>query len=164
MLGAQADTEAWYGRLKAARSFTQRAMDSALDHDAKETAAGHQVAAALFEAESGEWEQGRIDANAAIKLAPNRDVRSIAALALAQSGDTKSAEKLAAELDKDFPLDTLVQRYWLPVIRAAIALQRNDPKLAVELLEVGEPHRTGERHKHFESRLYFRRMCVARLS
>ncbi len=139
MLGAQADTEAWYGRLKSARGLTQRAMDSALDNGAKETAAGHEVAAALFEAQSGEWQRGRIDANAAIKLAPNRDVRAMAALALAQSGDTNSAEKLAAGLDKDFPLDTLVQRYWLPVFRAAIALQHNDPNLAVELLEVASP-------------------------
>jgi tetratricopeptide (TPR) repeat protein len=30
----------------------------------------------------------------------------------------------------------MVQRYWLPAIRAAIALQRNDPNRAVELLQV----------------------------
>ena len=56
-------------------------------------------------------------------------------MALAQAGDTASAEKLATELDKDFPVDTLVQRYWLPVIRAAIALQRKDPNRAIELLQ-----------------------------
>jgi DNA-binding winged helix-turn-helix (wHTH) protein/Flp pilus assembly protein TadD len=140
MLGAQAETEAWHGRLKAARAFTQRAMDTALENNAKETAAGYQVTAALFEAQSGLGEQGRIDANAAIKLAPNRDVRMMGALALAQAADTASAEKVAAELDKDFPLDTLVQKYWLPVIRAAIALQRNDPNRAVELLEVTSPY------------------------
>jgi DNA-binding winged helix-turn-helix (wHTH) protein/tetratricopeptide (TPR) repeat protein len=135
MLGAQADTEAWYGRMKAARVFTQRSMDAALNNDAKETAAGHQAAAALFEAESGLWGQSRIDANAAMKLAPNRDVRLMAALALAQAGDAASAEKLATGLDKDFPVDTLVQKYWLPTIRAAIALQRHDPNRAIELLE-----------------------------
>jgi predicted Zn-dependent protease len=63
----------------------------------------------------------------------------MAAVALAQARDTASAEKLAAKLDKDFPLDTLVQRYWLPVIRAAIALQRKDPNRAIELLEVASP-------------------------
>jgi DNA-binding winged helix-turn-helix (wHTH) protein/tetratricopeptide (TPR) repeat protein len=139
MLAAQADTEAWYGRLRAAHGFTQRAMDSALDNGAKETAAGYQIAAALFEAQSGVWEQGRIDANAAIKLGPNRDVRAMAAEALAQAGDTASAEKLTAKLDKDFPLDTLVQRYWLPVIRAAIVLRRKDPNRAIELLVVARP-------------------------
>jgi predicted Zn-dependent protease len=30
----------------------------------------------------------------------------------------------------------MVQRYWLPAIRAAIALQRKDPNRAVELLQV----------------------------
>jgi predicted Zn-dependent protease len=43
---------------------------------------------------------------------------------------------MAAGLDKDFPLNTLVQRYWLPAIRASIALQRRDPGRAVELLQV----------------------------
>ena len=71
-----------------------------------------------------------------MKLAPNRDVRAIAALALARAGDTAGAEKLAVELDKTFPLDTLVQRYWLPTIRAGLALERKDPNRAIELLKV----------------------------
>ena len=80
--------------------------------------------------ESGNREQARADANAALKLAQNRDVQAMAALALARAGDTAGAEKLAAELDKAFPLDTLVQRYWLPTIRAAVALQRKEPEPA----------------------------------
>jgi predicted Zn-dependent protease len=46
------------------------------------------------------------------------------------------AERLATELDKTFPLDTLVQRYWLPTIRAGVALERKDPNRAIELLKV----------------------------
>ncbi|MGD0001667.1 MAG: tetratricopeptide repeat protein, partial [Bryobacteraceae bacterium] len=46
------------------------------------------------------------------------------------------AEKLAAELDRTFPLDTLVQRYWLPTIHAGVALERKDPNRAIELLKV----------------------------
>jgi len=136
LLAAQADTEAWYGKLKNARELTQWAMDSAQHNDAKETAAGYQAEAALREVESGNREQARAEANAAVKLAPNRDVRAMAALALARAGDAAGAEKLAAELDKTFPLDTLVQRYWLPTIRAAVALQRKDPNRAIELLKV----------------------------
>jgi predicted Zn-dependent protease len=86
--------------------------------------------------ESGNREQARAEAKAAVKLAPNRDVRVMAALALARAGDTAGAEKLAAELDKTFPLDTLVQRYWLPTIRAGVALERKDPNRAIELLKV----------------------------
>ena len=134
LLAYQADTEAWYGKLQKARELTRQAMESAQQNDAKEAAATYQAAAALREAESGDQDEARAEANAAVKLAPNRDVQVMAALALARAGDTAGAEKLAAELDKTFPLDTLVQRYWLPTIQAAIALQRKDPNRAIDVL------------------------------
>ena len=136
MLGAQADTEAWYGRLKNSRELTRRAMDSAERNDGRETAAGYQVAIALFEVDLGDREQGLADVRAAMKLAPDREVQEMGAVALARSGDTASAEKLADELDKSYPLSTMVQRYWLPVIRASVAMQRKDPNRAIELLQV----------------------------
>jgi serine/threonine protein kinase/Tfp pilus assembly protein PilF len=135
LLAAQADTEGWYGKLKNSRELAHRAMDSAEHNDAKEGAATYQSAAALREVESGNRAQARSEANAALKLAPNRDVRTNAAFAIARAGDTAEAEKLAAELDKTYPLDTLVQRYWLPTIRAAVALERQDPNKAIELLK-----------------------------
>ena len=143
LLAAQADTEGWYGKLKNAHELTRRAMDSAQHNDAKETAATYQAAAALREVEVGNREQARAEANAALKLAPNRDVRDMAALALARAGDATGAEKLAAELDKTFPLDTLVQRNWLPTIRAGVALERQDPNRAIELLKVASTAELG---------------------
>jgi eukaryotic-like serine/threonine-protein kinase len=145
LLAAQADTEAWYGKSKSAHDLTRRAMDSAEHNDANETASGYQAEAALREVESGDYEQARADAEAALKRAPNRDVRAIAALVFARTGNVPETEKLEAELDKAFPLDTLVQRYWLPTIRAAVALRRKDPNRAIELLkatstiELGQP-------------------------
>jgi DNA-binding winged helix-turn-helix (wHTH) protein/tetratricopeptide (TPR) repeat protein len=136
LLATQADTEGWYGKLKNAHELTGRAMDSAQHNDAKESAAVYQAVAALREVESGNREQARAEVKAALKLAPSRDVRAIAALVLVRAGDTAAAEKLAAELDKTFPLDTLVHRYWLPTIRAGIALKRKDPNRAIELLRV----------------------------
>jgi tetratricopeptide (TPR) repeat protein/predicted Ser/Thr protein kinase len=135
LLATQADTEGWYGKLKNAHELTGRAMDSALHNDAKEAAAGYQALAALREAEAGNREQARAEAKAALKLAPARYVQAMTALALARAGDTAGAEKLAAELDKTFPLDTLVQRYWLPTIRAGVALEGKDPNRAIELLK-----------------------------
>jgi serine/threonine protein kinase/tetratricopeptide (TPR) repeat protein len=135
LLATQANTEGWYGKLKNAHELTGRAMDSALHNDAKETAASYQAAAALRDVESGNLKQARANAAAAVKLAPHRDVQAMAALALARAGDTAGAEKLAAELDKTFPLDTLVQRYWLPTIRAGVALEHKDPDRAIELLK-----------------------------
>jgi serine/threonine protein kinase/tetratricopeptide (TPR) repeat protein len=140
-LAMQADTEGWHGKLKKARELTGRAMDSAQRNDAKETAAGYQALAAVREVEAGNREQARAEAHAALKLG---DVRAVAALALARAGDTAGAEKLAAELDKAFPLDTLFQRYQLPTIRAAVALERKDPNRAIELLKVASAIELGD--------------------
>jgi DNA-binding winged helix-turn-helix (wHTH) protein/tetratricopeptide (TPR) repeat protein len=144
LLADQGNTDAWHGKLKSSRELLRRAMDSAQHNDAKETAAGYQVAAALWQLESGNPEQARAGAEAAVKLAPNRDVQAMAALALAWAGDTAKAQKLAVELDKTFPTDTLVQRYRLPTIRAAAALQHKDPNRAIELLKVTDPIELGD--------------------
>jgi serine/threonine protein kinase len=143
-LAALADTEAWYGKLKEARDLTRRAMDSAQHNDANELAAAYQAAAALREVEAGNREQARADAEAALKLAQGRNVQPMAALALARAGDMARAEKLAAELDKRFPQDTVAQRYWLPTIRAAVALQRKNPSRAVELLQAASTVELGQ--------------------
>jgi len=135
LLASRADTEGWYGKMKNASESTRKAMDAAEKNDAKESAAGYQAAAALREVEAGNREQARSDVTAALKLAPNRDVDAITALALARAGDTAGAEKLATELDKAYPSDTVVQRNWLPTIRAAIALERKDPNRAIEILK-----------------------------
>jgi len=144
LLAAQSDTEAWYGRFNSARALTRRARESAERNDAKEISANYQAEVALREAEAGNREQARADASEAVKLAANRDVLATAALALARAGDTAAAEKLADELDKTYPLDTIVQRYRLPTIRAAIALQRKDPNQAIELLQVTSPIELGD--------------------
>ncbi len=155
LLDAQANTEAWYGRLKAARELTRRAADSAQHNDAKEAATRYLAQGAVREVESGNRELARGDADASVKLAPKGRWRATAALALALAGDTAGAEKLAAQLDKDFPLDTLVQRYRLPTIRAAVALQRKDPKRAIELLRAGSAIELGE-YGHPLSPVYLR--------
>jgi DNA-binding winged helix-turn-helix (wHTH) protein/predicted Zn-dependent protease len=135
MLSAESNTEAWYGRLHAARNFTQRAMESAERKGARETAAAYMAEHSMFEADVGERERAATDARVALKAAPNRDVQAMASLVLVRAGDVAAGEKLAEQLNRNFPADTLVQRYWLPAIRAAAALERKDPTRAAELLE-----------------------------
>jgi predicted Zn-dependent protease len=136
MLAMQADTAGWQGKLKDAGELTRRAMDSAQHNGAQEAAATYQAWAAVRSVEAGNGKQARAAAKAALDLSSYQYVRSPAALALARAGDTAGAEKLAAEINKAGPLDTPIQRYWLPTIRAAVALERKDPKQAVELLQV----------------------------
>jgi len=69
-----------------------------------------------------------------LSLTPGRDVRVLAAMALARAGNTTEVTKLADSLSQEFPLDTLMQRNVLPTIRAMLALSRGQGEQALKLL------------------------------
>ena len=144
LLSAQSDTEAYFGRLAKAREFSQHAIDSARRADAKETAALWQAYVALREAALGNANAARQNATAALALVSGKDVRTLAALALARAGDAAQGEKLAASLNKDFPQNTIVQGYWLPSIRAAVELNARNAGRALDLLKAAQPYEMGQ--------------------
>jgi len=59
---------------------------------------------------------------------------------LARAGDIGKAAKMGAELERENPLNTAINRYWLPTIRAYIAIEQRDPSRAVKILEVATPY------------------------
>jgi eukaryotic-like serine/threonine-protein kinase len=59
----------------------------------------------------------------------------LSALAYVRAGNVLQAQQLVEKLNKEFPTNTLVQVYWLPVIRAGIELDRKDSSQAIELLQ-----------------------------
>jgi tetratricopeptide (TPR) repeat protein/predicted Ser/Thr protein kinase len=144
LLSSQSDTEAFPGHLRKARDFSRRAVESARHADEKETAAEWQMNAALREAEFGNATESRNQATSALTLASTRDVQILAALALARSGDTSRAQKMADELEKQNPLNTVIIGYWLPTIRAAIEINRNNPAKAVEHLQPAITYELGD--------------------
>ncbi len=64
-------------------------------------------------------------------------------LVLAGAGEAAQAQKIVDQLNTESPVDTLIQNYWLPTIRAVIALRKGDAKQAIALLEVDQALRTG---------------------
>jgi eukaryotic-like serine/threonine-protein kinase len=62
------------------------------------------------------------------------------AVALAMCGDAAQAEKLAGETSKMFPDGTIWNAVQLPEIRALLALNRDQPGQAVELLASASPY------------------------
>ena len=144
LLSFQSDTEAYYGRLTQARDYSRRAVDAAVRSDAKESAAIWQVNEALREAEFGNETLARQDVAAALKLAPGRNVKLLAALALARTGEAAQAKALADELEKNYPSETVLKVYWLPTVRAALDLNANDSTKALESLEAPAPYELGE--------------------
>jgi len=143
LLSAASDTEAFYGRFDRARSLTRQAAQSAKNGDSPETAAKWKANAALREAEVGNKTQAQAFVAEAQETKGGQDVEVLIALALARTGQAAEAEKLAAKLDAEFPRSTMVQNYWLPTVRAAIELQKNNPNKAIELLETTVPYELG---------------------
>jgi serine/threonine protein kinase/tetratricopeptide (TPR) repeat protein len=144
LLSSQSDTEAYYGHLNSARDFSRRAVDAAVRNNSKETAAIWQVNAALREAEFGNPAAGKQDVAAALTLSPGRDVKMLAALALARTGETTRAKAIVEELGKSYPSETVLKVYWLPTIKAAIELSDNNAAQSLVNLEAAAPYELGE--------------------
>jgi serine/threonine protein kinase/tetratricopeptide (TPR) repeat protein len=143
LLSAQSDTEAYYGRLTKARDFSRRAVDSAVRADSKETAAMWRVNSALREAEFGNFARAKEDVSAALALAPVRDVKVLAALALARIGDSVQSRSLLSELEKSDANNTVFKLFWFPTVRAALSLDTGSADSAVVDLEAATPYELG---------------------
>lgn len=140
MLLFEARTEAYQGHVHAAREFTRRASFAAKQARSAAREARAILDAAWREAALGNMQEANRQARAALDLAPeNEDVEARAAEVLARAGDIGRAEKLAQDLAKRFPQNTLIQRYWLSRTYARLSLAAKKPTEAVEQVRVAEP-------------------------
>ena len=89
---------------------------------------------ALEDAEVGKDVEARRIESKATRTTLDRNSKIVVALALARSGGTEQAGKLADQVSAERPEDTLVQHYLVPTIRAAIKLRQHDPAAAIDLL------------------------------
>jgi hypothetical protein len=111
-----------------------------LRSDLEETAALWMLNAALREAEFGNLEHARQLVKAGLAISSTRDVQTLAALSLACAGEIALAQEISKELEKQHPLNTFINYYWLPTIHAYNELHRDNPRQAVKLLEAAAPY------------------------
>jgi len=125
-LGLQAAYLNVLGQRRESHNLYQRAAETARRQGLRNAAAEFEDADARADALSGNCQT----------------VRRLGrpALALAMCGDVVQAEKLAAERTKIFPNGTIWNAVQLPEIRAAIALNLDQPAKAVELLASASPY------------------------
>ena len=142
MLANEADTAAFFGRLREAREFSRRAVDSAERADKKEAAATHSAVSGLREALLGNADEARKRAAFAMERSAGVDVRYGSALALAFAGDDR-AQTLIDDLGQSFPEATIVQFNYLPTLRARIALNRGNTPEALERLRTATQYELG---------------------
>ena len=144
LLGLEAETAAFSGRLRSAREISRRAMDSAERAEEKEPAATYSALSGLREALFGNADEARRRATLAMGRSAGRDVQYGAALALAYAGDDGRAQALTDDLGKRFPEDTIVQFNYLPTLRAKLAVSKGNASEAIESLRAATPYELGQ--------------------
>ena len=140
ILSEEADAAAASGQLTRARELTEHAVGSALDAGDVEQAASWLLNAAWREELFGNAELARAQALRALTLAPaSREGEATAAIILARAGDGARAKSLVADIEQRYPNHRVMQSYWLPTIRAQIALRARDARTALAELHRAEP-------------------------
>ncbi len=144
-LSMQAGYETYNGRLGSATELSLRAEESATRAGERGLVAIFKLRHAYGEAELGDPSLARRAVAEALAMNPgrNEDAEALVALTLARLGEVAQARRLVDKLSQEVPLDTMVQSYSLPAIRAVIELALNDPRRAVEILQVVTPHDLG---------------------
>jgi eukaryotic-like serine/threonine-protein kinase len=154
ILYLESDTAAYGGEFAKARELTRRAADSAQRMDQKETAAGFEAEGAVREALVGNLALAKQEAHAALALTSGKNVEALSAIALGLTGDSAQSARMADDLNKRFPEDTVAQTQYLPMIRAAVALRTSDAGNAVEALAAASPYELGQGGVALNSALY----------
>ncbi|MFL6278270.1 MAG: winged helix-turn-helix domain-containing protein [Blastocatellia bacterium] len=135
----QALTAAFSGQMRQVQEFSHREIGRAQPGDA-ETAANLAAQDAARNAVLGNCRQARENAARALTLAPNDTPKVYEALALALCGESAQAQSLANELANENPKVTWVNAIWLPTIRAAIELRKDNTAGAIQLLQSVGPY------------------------
>jgi hypothetical protein len=123
------------GRWRESNEYLRLATEIALRAEAREVVASYSAEQALRAAWLGQFKDSSALAQSALKVERNRNVLTRTALAFALAGDAEKARSLIEELEQKHPKDSMVNQVWLPEIKAAIELSKNNALGAQELLE-----------------------------
>jgi len=143
--GLQAEVAAFSGQMREVQEFSRRGSE--LNQRGNiETAARLTEPDAARNAVLGSCRQAPENAAQAQILARAllNNARSNTAvmrpIALALCGEVGQAQSLANELAKENPKDTAINAFWLPTIRAAIEIRKDNAAGAIQLLQAVGPY------------------------
>jgi serine/threonine protein kinase/tetratricopeptide (TPR) repeat protein len=133
--GLRSGMAAYAGQVKAGRSFGQKQREAADRLGLKEASANEYAQEAFTEATFLNKARALEDVAEALKLSQSAGVKLYCATSLALVGEDARATKLADEVAQKRPFDTLVQFVQVPLIKAQIELNKNNPGKAIDLLD-----------------------------
>lgn len=143
LLLAHAGAECSRGRLQPARAAFTQSESASQRLGYKEFNGVILARQAGCEADLGNLKEARQKISDALALSEDRNTRGIAMVQLALIGDAPRCQKIAEELVRQYPTDTLLNKVWVPVVQSLTDLQHNQPAQAVERLEAATPYELG---------------------
>jgi tetratricopeptide (TPR) repeat protein len=135
--------EYFQGKVQAARQTQAQAIELLKGAGFGEFAASMVALGPAYEVELGNATAARPAVARALAMAHDRDTREAAAWLLARTGDEAGADKIFAELDKEFPNATMLNAVWIPMAHATAEIRRNNPAKAIALLESAKAYEFG---------------------
>jgi DNA-binding winged helix-turn-helix (wHTH) protein/tetratricopeptide (TPR) repeat protein len=124
------------GQIRLARQRSRKARELAIGVGQPERAAGYESAFAVDEALFGYPREAIHAATEALGMSRARDVEYTAALAFGLAGNLQQTDVLRKDLHDRFPEGTAVNRIYLPVLSAVLAMGKGNALEAVEDLQV----------------------------
>jgi len=128
------------GHLSRLRETVERVNASEMQPNQKGNTAAAGSFLALFEALVGSTTDARTTAMKVAPMASPSYVLGRTGVAFALANDAAAAKKMAMDLNQLAPNGTFAQHYYLPAIRAAVALRQGNPQDAIESLKATAPY------------------------
>jgi serine/threonine protein kinase/tetratricopeptide (TPR) repeat protein len=139
----QSDGDCAQGKVKQAHEEYARATAASKAMGYKEFGSAILASEAFCDFETGFTQDAHQKALALLGGTEDSDWHASAALLLAGTGEPGKAQQVAGELGKAAPLDTMLNRVYIPIVRAMLDLQRNQPAQAISELESTIPYELG---------------------
>jgi tetratricopeptide (TPR) repeat protein len=143
IIGAQAQVEAFAGRMDAGRRLYEETIASATAQGFSQVASGYASQSALTEALYGYSQRAVSQAREVIRSSTAYEPQLRAAVALALAGATDEADAVVRRLRGVRPEDTLLHGAYLPSAEAAVLLQRGRREEAIEQLRAAARYERG---------------------
>jgi tetratricopeptide (TPR) repeat protein len=131
------------GRLPPARAAYAQSESVSQRLGYKEFSGAILADEAWCEAELGNLKEARQKISDALAVSQDRDTREIVMQLLALTGDTTRSQKIAEDLVREYPTDTLLNKVFVPFTHALSDLEHNQSAQAVARLEVATPYELG---------------------
>jgi DNA-binding winged helix-turn-helix (wHTH) protein/tetratricopeptide (TPR) repeat protein len=132
------------GHLQQASRRSGFAVQLAEQAGQRERAALFQSGAAVREGFFGNAAAARQSGKTALALSKGREVEYGVAFAEGLAGDTGAVQAMAEDLERRFPDDTSAKYYYVPALRALVALNHHNPAKALEWLQLSSPYELGQ--------------------